>query len=163
MMEITNININKKLVIRLIKVVIGLLIIAMCLCLFIVFGFFFGDISQYKQIGDTNFYLRPNEAGKESILCHNGGVKGISLPIYHEGLVHDVYWNHQVIIIKCSEQNKEHWYIVKNVDDYNYSDFHIKHFLNETEYRKSLDSLRLCEENMKNTNGAIPWSLHLWD
>ena len=37
--------------------------------------FLFGDISQYKQIGDTNFYLLPNEIGQESFLYHKGGIE----------------------------------------------------------------------------------------
>ena len=83
--------------------------------------FLFGDISQYKQIGDTNFYLLPNEIGQESFLYHNGGKEGVFYPIYHKGLVHDVYWNKQYIIIKCNQKKVENWYIIRNIEVYDYS------------------------------------------
>ncbi|MBR6286188.1 MAG: hypothetical protein IKR18_04250 [Bacteroidaceae bacterium] len=121
----------------------------------------FGDISQYKQVGDTHFYLLPNEMGEESFLYHDGVEKGMFYPINHNGSVHDVYWNQQYIIIKCSEQKKENWYIIRNIKDYNYPEFGIKHILNENDYQNVLDSLGISEINMEHTDGSIPWSLHL--
>ena len=124
-----------------------------------IFVFFYDNI-QYKQIGNTNFYLMPNAQGEESFLYHDGGEEGIFYPINHKGSVHDVYWNQQYIIIKCSEQKREHWYIIRNIDDYNYPKFRIRHFLTEKDYRNALDSLRIYETDMKHTDGTIPWRIH---
>lgn len=126
-------------------------------------SFFFSDISQYKQIGDTHFYLLPNFNGDESLLYHDEGHKkyGFS-PIYHKGSVHYVYWNQQFIIIKCSQQKEWNWYIIKNIKDYNYREFNILHLLNENDYQRTMDSLRIDETKMEYTDGSIPWSLHLF-
>ena len=136
-------------------IIILLIIILIPLSLFL-----FSDNSQYKQIGDTHFFLLPNGTGQESLLYHDGGDDSGFYPITHEGLVHDVYWNQQSIIIKCSEQKKEHWYIIRNIDDYNYPKFCIRHFLTEKDYRNALDSLRIHEKDMKHTDGTIPWRIH---
>lgn len=140
------------------KIVKWFLIIAMSLYIsWIGFVFlFFYDNLRYKQIGDTHYYLLPNGTGQESLLCHDGGEDGMFFLINHEGLVHDVYWNHQKIIVKCSEQNKEHWYIINNINDYNYPEFHVKHFTNENDYRNAMDSLDMREENMEHTDGSVP-------
>ena len=141
-----------------IKKIIILLIIE----IFVTFLLFlFSDNSQYKQIGDTNFYLLPNEIGQESFLYHNGGKEGVFYPIYHKGFVHDVYWNKQYIIIKCNQKKVENWYIIRNIEDYNYSKFNIHHYLKDSDYKRALDSLLIDEIRMEHTNGTIPWSLHL--
>lgn len=141
-----------------IKKIIIILIIAVFVPLSL---FLFSDISQYKQIGDTHFYLLPNGIGQESLLYHDGEKEALFFPINHEGLVHDVYWNQQYIIIKCSQQEDEHWYIIRNIKDYNYPKFEIQHFLNENDYESALDSLGISEKCMEHTDGSIPWSLHL--
>ena len=138
------------------KIIILLIVVFIPLSLFL-----FSDMSQYKQIGDTHFYLLPNEMGQESFLYHDGEAKGVFFPIHHKGTVHDVYWNQQYIIIKCSEQEEEHWYLMRNIKDYNYQRFMIQHFLNENDYKRSLDSLGISENKMEHTDGTIPWSLHL--
>lgn len=123
--------------------------------------FLFSDISQYKQIGDTHFYLLPNEMGQESFLYHDGREDGVFYPIQHKGIVRDVYWNQQYIIIKCSQQKKKNWYVIRNLKDYNYPKFDVKHYSNVTDYQSALDSLGVSERNMEHTDGRIPWSLHL--
>lgn len=144
------------------KVVKWLLIITMCLYLsYIAFIlFFFCDNFQYKQIGDTHFYLLHNGSGQESLLYHDGGDDDVFYPINHEGFVHDVYWNQQVIIAQCNQHKEEHWYIIRNIKDYNYPEFKIKHILNEMDYRRFLDSLGMDEKSMKHTDGTIPWRIH---
>ena len=102
----------------------------------------------------------PNAQGEESFLYHDEGEEGIFYPINHNGSVHDVYWNQQYIIIKCREQKKENWYLIRNLKDYNYPKFDIKHYLNENDYKRSLDSLGISEKNMEHTDGTIPWRIH---
>lgn len=138
------------------KIIILLIVVLIPLSLFL-----FSDMSQYKQIGDTHYYLLPNGTGQESLLYHDGGEDGIFYPINHKGIVHDVYWNQQFVIIKCSELKEENWYIIRNIKDYNYSEFKIQHLQNENDYQSALDSLGIAEKNMEHTDGNIPWSLHL--
>ena len=60
------------------KIIILLIVVFIPLSLFL-----FSDMSQYKQIGDTHFYLLPNEMGQESFLYHDGEAKGVFFPIHH--------------------------------------------------------------------------------
>ena len=82
--------------------------------LFIVlFPLYFGVLTscdlnpQYKQIGDTNFYLLPDWQGHGSYLHHSGGEKSGFYKITHEGIVRDVFWNQQFVII--SSQSEDQW------------------------------------------------------
>ena len=142
---------------KIVRRIIGTLLILVPLTIFL-----FSDSSQYKQIGDTHFYLLQNELGHESHLYHDGGDKEPSYPIYSNGDVHDVTWNQQYIIIKCQTQKGIEWYILKNLEDYDYPQFNVKHYVNEKNYKCALDSMRINEAKMEHTDGHIPWSLHLW-
>ena len=142
----------KKIIIVLSVVVLA----ALSICLF-------SDNTQYKQIGDTSFYLLPNEQGQESFLYHNGGGGNVFIPISHEGIVHDVYWNRHVVIVKCSQSSQEHWYVIRNIKDYNYHDFEILHFMRECDYQVALDSLGGQEKRMEHTDGSIPWTIHIFN
>ena len=122
------------------------------------------DITQYKQIGDTNFYLLPDWEGHGSYLHHSGGERGGFYNITHEGIVNDVYWNQQFLIIKCclSENHAiSHWYIMKNIKKYSWKGFDIKIFVNSTDYNNAIDSMGLSEKVMEHTDGTIPWCIHL--
>ena len=122
------------------------------------------DITQYKQIGDTNFYLLPDWEGHGSYLHHSGGERGVFYNITHEGIVNDVYWNQQFLIIKCclSENHAiSHWYIMKNIKKYSWKGFDIKKFVNSTDYNNAIDSMGLSEKVMEHTDGTIPWCIHL--
>lgn len=132
--------------------------------------FWGGDITQYKQIGDTHFFLLPHPDGGGAYLYHDANSKGMFYPIIGygstgDGIVCDVLWNEQYIIAKCSESGKkpiEKWYILKNIDDYHYKEFAIRQFLNEKDYMAALDSIGVAERDMEHTDGHIPWSLHIW-
>ena len=124
------------------------------------------DINQYKRIGDTNFYLIPDWEDHGSYLSHSGGKPGGFYSIKHEGIVKDVYWNQQYLIIKCSKSEKEpvkYWYLLNNTEDYNWKMFEIRQFFNSIEYEKALDSIGVSESRMKHTDGKIPWSLHIFN
>lgn len=136
-------------------------IIAVSIFYFAFIFVFFYDNIQYKQIGNTNFYLMPNDHGEGAFLYHDGGEEGVFYPINHKGIVRDVYWNQQFVIIKCSQQRDENWYLIRNLKDYNYSEFNIQCFTNEGDYQSALDSLKIYEIKMEHTDGSIPWSLHL--
>lgn len=124
-----------------VSTVIKAIFIAIFPFLFFVACFFGGDITQYKQIGKTHFFLMPHPDGSGSYLYHDANSKGMFYPISHNGIVCDVLWNGQYIIAKCSESGKgpiEQWYILKNIDDYDYKEFAIRQFFNEKDYMTAL-------------------------
>lgn len=139
--------------------------------LFIVlFSLYFGVLTscdlnpQYKQIGDTNFYLLPDWQGHGSYLHHSGGLKNGFYNITHDGVVSDVYWNAQFLIIKCSPSENDtikDWYIMKNIKEYSWKKFDIMQLLNVKDYETALDSMGLSEKQMEHTDGTIPWRIHL--
>ena len=119
---------------------------------------------QYKQIGDTNFYLLPDWQGHGSYLHHSGGEKNGFYNITHDGVVSDVYWNSQFLIIKCSLSENHtirYWYIMKNIKEYSWKEFEIKKYMNSVDYKKTIDSMGLSERVMEHTDGTIPWRIHL--
>ena len=135
----------------------------------VLFPLYFGVLTscdlnpQYKQIGNTNFYLLPDWEGQGSYLHHNDGKKGIFYNITHEGVVSDVYWNQQFLIITCSLSENHtirYWYIMKNIKEYNWKKYEIKKFDNYTDYKIALDSIGLSEKIMEHTDGKIPWRIH---
>ena len=137
-----------------------LALIAICIPLSMVF---FSDNSQYKQVGDTNFYLLPDAKGQGTFLYHGDRKQNTYIPIIHKGSVYDVFWNNQYIILKCQQTGKKttnYWYIIKNIKDYDWKKFCIKLVLDSTDYKAILDSMRLNEKDMEHTNGKIRWCIH---
>lgn len=131
----------------------------------------FFDNMQYKQIGDTNFYLLQEPPGVESHLKHKEDGSSLFLDMEHEGAVNDVYWDKDYIIIKCCNLHKNDsqiadsqirfWYIIKNLEYYNWKEFDMKMYTDQTDYNKALDSIGINEDAMKHTDGNIPWRIHL--
>lgn len=123
------------------------------------------DITQYKRIGDTHFYLlRPDWEGKGAHLYHDGGDPDPVgfFSIKHEGIVTDVYWNRQYVIIKCIQSENDatkYRYIMKNTEDYDWKELEVRQFLNVMDYKMAIDSLGLSENKMEHTDGTIPWRI----
>lgn len=137
-----------------------LALITICIPLSIVL---FSDNSQYKQIGDTNFYLMPDAEGQGAFLYYGDGNSKTYLPITHKGSVHDVFWNDQFIILKCQQADKKptkYWYILKNIKDYDWKQFCVKLASDSADYKAILDSMELNEKDMQHTNGKIRWCIH---
>lgn len=65
------------------------------------------------------------------------------------------------LLSNVANRKKENWYLIRNIEVYNYPAFDIKHYLNEIDYQSAIDSLGVSESNMEHTDGTIPWSLHL--
>lgn len=144
---------------KIIKIITIFLISYIALSLFLYF--LFNDIPQYKQIGDTHFYIIPGQIENQSLLYHDAETDDMFYRIDHEGSVHDVFWNQQYIIIKCNEEKEEHWYIMNNVNEYNWPKFNQRHFVKESDYKHALDSLNLRESDMGHSSGNVPWRPHL--
>ena len=121
------------------------------------------DNLDYKKIGETNYYLMTDWQGNGSYLYHNDGKDNLFIPIRHEGIVCDVYWNRRFVIIKCCKSKEgaiKYWYILKNIKEYNWEKFKVRQFVNRNDYELALDSMGICEKDMKHTNGTIPWRIH---
>ena len=82
--------------------------------------------------------------------------------IEHEGIVTDVYWNRQYVIIKCIQSENDatkYRYIMKNTEDYDWKELEVRQFLNVMDYKMAIDSLGLSENKMEHTDGTIPWRI----
>lgn len=130
----------------------------------VIISFFIScDNTQYKQIGNTTYYLFPDYNGENAFLYFKGKTKEAFFPIRHDGTISSVYWNNQFVIIKCGKSCKEpikYWYIMKNIEEYNWKKFEIKQYLSPKDYENALDSIGLSEKRMEHTDGSIPWGIH---
>lgn len=117
------------------------------------------DITEYKQIGDTNFSLYHDWQGRGSYLRYAIGDGSYSID--HEGIVKEVLWNDNYVVIKCSIKEDgpiERWYIYNNIkNEYCPKLFNKKQFLNKKAYLSALKLLGLSENEMEQTDGSIPW------
>jgi hypothetical protein len=142
---------------------IRLLVIIVAILFIPISVFLFSDNTQYKQIGDTHFYLLPDWQGKGAFLYHDGGAVNGFYRLSHEGIVCDVYWNQQFIIIKCCKSKEgpiKYWYILKNIKEYNWEKFKVRQFVNKNDYELAIDSMGIYEKDMEHTDGKIPWRIH---
>lgn len=132
----------------------------------------FFDNIQYKRIGNTNFYLLQEQLGVESHLKLKEDGSSLFFDMGHKGVVNDVYWNEDYIIIKCRNRSENDsqiidsqirfWYIIKNLEYYNWKEFDMKMYSDQTDYNKALDSIGINENVMKHTDGNIPWGINLF-
>ena len=121
------------------------------------------DNTQYKQIGDTYYYLMEDWQGNAH-LYYKEGSEHFFYAIAHEGVISDVYWNQKFIIIKCCQSDNDtikFWYVMKNIKEYDWNDYEIKPYFNRKEYEIAIDSIGLSEEHMEHTDGTIPWRINL--
>ena len=121
------------------------------------------DNTQYKQIGDTNFYLMPGLSGNGSFVYYREDSSPGFMSIKHEGIVNDIYWNKQYIIAKCCQPDNDaikYWYVMNNIDEYNWEKIEIRQYLKKKDYENALDSIGLSEKEMEHTDGSIPWGIH---
>lgn len=122
------------------------------------------DISQYKRIGDTYFYLCESPyRDRAKLYLHDDTMGDNFLGIEHEGYVKDVYWDEDYIIIKCGEANCatiSQWYIMNNINSVDkIHKLSKKSFTNANDYQKAITALHLIESNINHTDGNIPWRL----
>ena len=120
------------------------------------------DNTQKRQIGDTHFFLMEDEQGNGSLLYHNEGSQHPFYAITHEGVVDDVYWDNHYIIVKCSQPESDtiqYWYILNNIEEYDWKMFEVRQFHSALDYNAALDSMGLSEKQMDHTDGTIPWRI----
>ena len=76
--------------------------LALWLLLFVIV-FISSKNTQYKRIGDTDFYLMHDNLNREgpSLFCNikKGAFKGVS----NSGKIEDVYWNKDYILLECTK------------------------------------------------------------
>ena len=129
---------------------------------------FCGDITQYKRIGNTKYYLFEhfgNAARTDLRYRYDNDFWGENVKF--EGLVKDVYWNKTYIIIKCtSEKSTEITYFCiirqQGVCHQNVP-WDIYEYHTEKEFEEAKQRLSLDEDKMGYTDAHIPWSLHLFE
>lgn len=138
--------------------------IRLCIALFILSSC---DISQYKRIGNTNYYLSDGATSKYIFFLQSKKY-GTFEPISHKGIIQEIRWNNKYIILKCSKTSKDcnisYWYIMNYFEDkMDWKNLDIKEFVRLSDYQKALKAMHISECHMSYTNGNIPWSLHLFD
>lgn len=133
----------------------------------VLFTLFSCDISQYKRIGDTNYYLS-DSAGPNYIFFLQSEKYGTFEPISHKGVIQEIRWNKKYIILKCSKTSKDrsisYWYIMKYFKDkMEWKNLDKKEFAYLSDYQNALKAIHISESQMSCADGNIPWSLHLLD
>lgn len=142
-------------------------IIAGC---FLFIGIFSGDITQYKRIGTTNYYLVESmtesaDGGLLSNLYFKDEI-GFGESIKIKGYPKHIFWNENYIIVKCSDVYKNHiinYCIIKQVDNQRDAYHSFQEHNDSIEYKSAMSILGLDETKMNYTDDNIPWSLHLFE
>ena len=156
-----------------IKVVFFTVILFVIFFFIILFGICWGDVLQYKQIGNTHFYLVETFANTASghpiaglsyrFSNSDNSFEGVSL----HGFPNKVWWNDNHLIVKTSQDGNSEiigYYIIQyNQNSLDLTDCAIHEFSNEDEFKCALMKLGLDESRMDSTDSTIPWSLHLFD
>ena len=124
------------------------------------------DITQYKRIGDTEYYL-VESFGNESyadLRYRKDADDFFSESIKYRGFAKDVYWNSEYIIIKCTEKNSReitNYCIIKQYSKNNsHVPWEVHEYATEMEFEDAKQLFNLDEEKMNHTNADIPWHLH---
>lgn len=141
--------------------------LALWLLLFVIV-FISSKNTQYKRIGDTDFYLMHDNLNREgpSLFCNikKGAFKGVS----NSGKIENVYWNKDYILLECTKsadysQHKIFCIIKQHVKSKKHDlPWRICEY-NKEDYEHAKDSLKLNEKNMQHTNGEIPWRITLFE
>ncbi|MCM1078170.1 MAG: hypothetical protein NC344_01765 [Bacteroidales bacterium] len=133
-----------------------------------------GDITQYKRIGNTSFYLVETMAISSeghplpnlyySQNPYKDGFSGIN----QKGIPYRIFWNERFIVIKCSDINSKkiiNYCIIKDLKTTNKNpddNYNLHEYNRKDEYEEAMRFFGLNESEMFQTDNNIPWSLHLW-
>lgn len=129
---------------------------------------FCGDITQYKRIGETNYYL-VESLGNEpySDLHYRYENKHFGESVKYKGFAKDLYWNDTYLIIKCTGKRSteiNNYCIIKQQSSSQKNvPWEVYEYQTEKEFESAKKKLGLNEEEMEYTSSCIPWSLHLFD
>ena len=146
------------------KIFVAIVLLLLLIPTLLLCGFFFGDITQYKRIGNTDYSLVEGMAAEGKPLAeimHNeeGGFIGLS----YEGFAKDIYWNDDYLIVKCSDRNSEtiiNYCIIEQKSNRRVP-WRINEYKSKVDFEKAKQKLGLDESKMNYTDNHIPWSLHL--
>ena len=149
--------------------------IALIPILFFFVAWGLGDITQYKRIGDTNFYLVETMAesseGKPlpglyySRNPQKEGFSGTNLG----AIPFQLLWNNTYIVVKCTDRDSKRlikYCIIKfcNTSIHGRAGNYVLHeYTTKKEYERAMGYYGLNESEMNQTDNRIPWSLHLWE
>ncbi len=152
-----------------------LLVIALIPILVLLVALGYGDIMQYKRIGDTNFYLVETMAmssnGKPlpglyySQNTSEEGFCGINLG----AVPSQILWNCRYIVVKCIDRDNKKlisYCIIKILKTSSFDpadNYELHEYTKKDEYEKAMRNFGLKESEMNHTDNIIPWSLHLWE
>jgi hypothetical protein len=125
----------------------------------------FGDMTQYKRIGDTKYYLVESVDGDVADLHYyieKENCFGEIVP--YNGFAKDIYWNDKYIMIKCSDRSSMKLINYCIIEQYGRDDEYIPWVVHEYKTKKEFEEAKrkfgLTEKNMNYTDTNIPWRLH---
>lgn len=119
-----------------------------------------GDITQYKKLGDTEYYLVEGiDGGYVDLYYRNDGES-----VKFRGFAKDIFWNEEYIIVKCTnrESNKIINYCI--IEQYGrnntYAPWKVYEYATKKEFDAAKKEFGLDEGKMNYTDTNIPWSFH---
>jgi len=140
------------------SIVLMLLVVSSC----------FGDITQYKRIGETDYYLVETEDGiYTDIYYYIDEESGFGESVKYKGFVKEIYWNDKYLIVKCTNRESQKIINYCIIEQYGRNDKYIPwkvhEYATKQEFEKAKIKFGLDEKKMNYTDSYIPWSLHLFD
>ena len=125
----------------------------------------FGDITQYKQIGDTEYYLVESTGNVPYVNIHYYKYKdGFGESVKYKGFAKDIYWNDEFIIVKCTNRDSRiiinYCIIEQHSRNNTYAPWKVYEYATEKDFEEAKRKYGLEEEKMNHTDSSIPWRLH---
>ena len=121
------------------------------------------DITQYKRIGITGYYLMES-IGNEPYADMRYYKDGLfSESVKYKGFAKDLYWNDKYIIVKCTNKNSQdiiNYCIIEQYGgDNEYVPWVVHQYATEKEFEEAKATFGLEEEKMGYTDSKIPLTL----
>lgn len=124
------------------------------------------DRIQYKEIGDKGFCLAEGVSGNKKSFLHYRESSKCMVMVPGSGLVKDVYWNDNFIIVLCdtSKSALDSLYgCIVEIDDSiigeSWFPYNIHKYSSSEELKYGCDSLGISTDNMNYTDSEIPFNL----
>lgn len=133
-----------------------------------------GDITQYKRIGNTNFYLvetmaiSPEGYPLPNLYYSQNPRKNGFSGINQKGIPYQIFWNERFLVVKCSDTDSGkiiNYCVMEDLKTTNKNpgnNYNLHEYATKKEYEEAMKLFGLNEIEMNQTDNNIPWSLHLW-
>ena len=134
---------------------------------FLLSSCFFGDLTRYKRVGDTEYYLVEAVGAEPHVRLHYNikDEKWFGEGVIHKGFAKDIYWNEDYIIVKCTDRESQEIISYCIIEQYGRaSKYHpwVSHeFATEQEYETAKKEFGIDETRMNYTDSYLgPFAIH---